>query len=261
MDDGLKGSLLQGIRAVILDIEGTTTPIAFVKENLFPYVKNNVKTYLEKNFDILETQEDIEGLRQQAEKDVHDDVEGLIVIPQRESHDRDVIIDSVVKNVLWQMNLDRKTTALKTIQGHMWREAFQTGRIHGEVYDDVVPALKKFVSKNFKVYIYSSGSIEAQKLLFGYSTFGNILKFFSGHFDTTIGAKVETDSYRRIATNVGEPSSNILFLTDLPKEAIAARDAGMRTFLVVREGNARLTDADHEAFLTIDSFEKLFDES
>uniref|UniRef100_A0A8C2TEC6 Enolase-phosphatase 1 n=1 Tax=Coturnix japonica TaxID=93934 RepID=A0A8C2TEC6_COTJA len=144
------------------------------------------------------------------------------------------VIRAVVDNVHWQMALDRKTTALKQLQGHMWRAAYATGLVKGEIFEDVVPAIRKWREAGMKVYIYSSGSVEAQKLLFGYSTEGDILELFDGHFDTKIGPKVESESYRRIAASIGCDTNNILFLTDVPREANAAEEADTHVAVVIR---------------------------
>ncbi|XP_048453090.1 enolase-phosphatase E1 isoform X2 [Rhincodon typus] len=197
------------VNAFLLDIEGTTTPISFVK----------------------------------AKDDK--ELEGAVLIPEwcsGENADKEQALEIVTNNVLWQMSQDRKTTALKQLQGHMWREAFLHGEVKGEVYKDVAPAIKEWRKEGKKVYIYSSGSVEAQKLLFGYSVEGDLLELFDGHFDTKIGSKVKAESYREIAKNIGCSTDNILFLTDVTKEARAAEEAGVQVILVVRPGNAELTE-------------------
>ncbi|XP_075356934.1 enolase-phosphatase E1 isoform X1 [Mycteria americana] len=206
------------VRAILLDIEGTTTPIAFVQETLFPYIKDNVKEYLRTHWEEEECQRDVGLLRKQAQED--SSLDGAVPIPLETGsgeEELEQVIQAVVDNVHWQMSLDRKTTALKQLQGHMWRAAYATGHVKGEIFEDVVPAIRKWREAGMKVYIYSSGSIEAQKLLFGYSTEGDILELFDGHFDTKIGPKVESESYRRIAASIGCATNNILFLTDVPR--------------------------------------------
>ncbi|KAM7113354.1 enolase-phosphatase E1 isoform 1-T1 [Ciconia maguari] len=206
------------VRAILLDIEGTTTPIAFVQETLFPYIKDNVKEYLRTHWEEEECQRDVGLLRKQAQED--SSLDGAVPIPLETGsgeEELERVIQAVVDNVHWQMSLDRKTTALKQLQGHMWRAAYATGHVKGEIFEDVVPAIRKWREAGMKVYIYSSGSIEAQKLLFGYSTEGDILELFDGHFDTKIGPKVESESYRRIAASIGCATNNILFLTDVPR--------------------------------------------
>ncbi|CAH1263183.1 ENOPH1 [Branchiostoma lanceolatum] len=250
--------LLDGVTVVLLDIEGTTTPITFVKDELFPYVRSHVKQHLEKHWQEEECQQDIAALKKQAEEDKETD--GVVLIPECITDDdetRQKVLSAVVDNVLWNMDADRKVTALKQLQGHMWRTAYQTGKIKGEVYPDVVPAIRGWLETGRQVYIYSSGSVEAQKLLFGFSTEGDLLELFSGHFDSTTGLKVETESYRRIATAVGCDPANILFLTDVVREAKPSREAGMKACLTVRPGNAPLTEEDMAEFPVIKSFSEL----
>ncbi|XP_072261415.1 enolase-phosphatase E1 isoform X2 [Pyxicephalus adspersus] len=209
-----------GVTSVLLDIEGTTTPITFVK----------------------------------AEKDHA--LNGFVPIPGNEA-EVEQIIQGVVDNVHWQMSLDRKTTALKQLQGHMWRAAYAAGQVKGEVYDDVVPALRKWKEADMKLYIFSSGSVEAQKLLFGNSIEGDLLELFQGHFDTTVGSKLESESYRKIADHIGCSTENVLFLTDVTKEAKAAKEAGMNVVIVVRPGNAALTDEEKASYPLINSFKQI----
>nr|XP_033770315.1 enolase-phosphatase E1 [Geotrypetes seraphini] len=246
------------VSAILLDIEGTTTAITFVKNVLFPYVEENVQDYLLLHWDEEECQEDIRQLRKQAEEDA--ELDGFVPIPpdsEKGAEDVDSVVQAVVNNVHWQMSQDRKTTALKQLQGHMWREAYSTGHVKGDVYRDVVPAIREWRKAGKKVYIYSSGSVEAQKLLFGHSVQGNLLDLFDGYFDTTIGHKVESESYRRIAENIGCSPENILFLTDVTKEAKAAEEAGVHVAMVVRPGNAPLTDDEKLQYSLIMSFSDL----
>jgi len=251
---------LEGVKALVLDIEGTTTPISFVKDTLFPYIKDNVEDYITTHFDEEETKQDIDTLREQAEKDGKDEVEGVVAIPA-DTAEKDEVIKAVVANVLWQVEKDRKTTALKQLHGLMWRSAYKGGNIKGEVYDDVVPALKRLIGDDKKVYIYSSGIVEAQKLLYGYSNQGDLLEYFSGYFDTKVGAKAEQESYKKIAEESDQKTEEMLFLTDVPKEAKAAAEAGMKTCIVVRPGNAELSDEDKQTYNTISSFAELFVEN
>ncbi|XP_043825500.1 enolase-phosphatase E1 isoform X1 [Dromiciops gliroides] len=274
------------VTVILLDIEGTTTPIAFVKmrpqednetpslqspsvcsgyslclskDTLFSYIRENVKDYLHTHWGEEECQQDVSLLRKQAEEDSH--LEGVVLIPPRSEHgadDTEQMIQAVVDNVYWQMSLDRKTPALKQLQGHIWRAAFADGTVKAEFFEDVVPAIRKWRQAGMKVYIYSSGSVEAQKLLFGYSTEGDILELFDGHFDTKIGHKIESESYRRIATSIGCSPNNILFLTDVTREANAAEEADVHVAVVVRPGNAGLTDDEKSYFNLITSFNELF---
>ncbi|XP_074889737.1 enolase-phosphatase E1 isoform X1 [Buteo buteo] len=230
-----------------------------IKETLFPYIKDNVKEYLRAHWEEEECQRDVGLLRKQAQED--SSLDGAVPIPLESGsgeEELERVIQAVVDNVHWQMSLDRKTTALKQLQGHMWRAAYATGHVKGELFEDVVPAIRKWREAGMKVYIYSSGSIEAQKLLFGYSTEGDILELFDGHFDTKIGPKVESESYRRIAATIGCATNNILFLTDVPREANAAEEADTHVAVVIRPGNAGLTDDEKSYYSLISSFTELF---
>ncbi|XP_011154963.1 enolase-phosphatase E1 [Harpegnathos saltator] len=236
---------------VLVDIEGTTTSISFVKETLFPYVRQNLKDYIESKWEDEEFKQDYEKLKEQAKKDEEDKADGFVAIigdkPEEEK-------DSLLKNIFWQMDNDRKTGALKQLQGHIWRQAYETGAVKAHVYEDVPKALESWTNDGKKIYVYSSGSVEAQKLLFGHAEQGNMLKYFSGFFDTEVGAKQETDSYRNILSKINEKPSNVIFLTDIVKEAAAAKEAGLSTVIVIREGNAALTDEEKTTFTTINSF-------
>lgn len=247
------------VTVFLLDIEGTTTPITFVKDVLFPFVEKNVKDYLSAQWNTKECQEDVKKLRLQAEEDsklksghaIH------FLSDTGEEGPCEQTIQNVVDNVLWQMSLDRKTTALKQLQGHMWRTAYVTGQLQGEVYSDVAPAIRKWREAGNRVYIYSSGSVEAQKLLFQYSTEGDLLELFDGHFDTQIGQKAESESYRKIAQATGCSVNSILFLTDVTREAKAAEEAGINVMVVVRPGNVELTLEEKAHYTQITSFSEL----
>ncbi|CAL7948519.1 unnamed protein product [Xylocopa violacea] len=236
---------------ILVDIEGTTTSISFVKDTLFPYVRENLKKYIESKWEDEEFKQDLEKLKEQAKKDEEDKVDGFVPISGANAQEER---ESLVKNILWQMDCDRKIGALKQLQGHMWREAYNSGAIKAHVYEDVPKALESWTTDGKKVYVYSSGSVEAQKLLFGHSVHGDLLKHFSGYFDTGVGAKQESSSYKNILTKIGAEPSNVIFLTDVVKEAAAAKEAGLSTVIVLREGNAPLTDEEKVAFTTIKSF-------
>ncbi|XP_054999573.1 enolase-phosphatase E1-like [Sorex araneus] len=238
-------------------VKGTTTPIAFVKDILFPYIRENVQEYLQTHWEEEECQQDVSLLRKQAEEDWQ--LDGAVPIPAAGGSGGEEpaqLMQAVVDNVCWQMSLDRKSTALKQLQGHMWRAAFTAGHVKAEFFEDVVPAVKKWREAGMKVYVYSSGSVEAQKL-FGHSTEGDILELVDGHFDTKIGHKVESESYRKIADSVGCSTNNILFLTDVTGEASAAEAADVHVAVVVRPGNAGVTDDEKTYHRLTTSFSEL----
>jgi enolase-phosphatase E1 len=204
---------LGGLRAIVLDIEGTTTPISFVYQTLFPYARNNIERYLRAHgrFDEYPT-------------------------------------------FISLMEEDSKSTALKELQGRIWEEGYRSGELVGAVFDDVPPALARWRKQGIGVGIFSSGSVLAQKLLFQYSSAGDLTPFLRWHFDTTIGTKTDPESYRRIASTIGEPPSAVLFVSDIVRELDAARAAGMQTVLSVRPGNA--TPPDDHGHSAIRSFEE-----
>ncbi|NIG59369.1 enolase-phosphatase E1 [Pontoporia blainvillei] len=247
------------VTVILSDIENTTTPIAFVKDILFPYIKDNVKEYLQTHWEEEQCQQGINLLRKQAEEDSH--LDGAVPIPAASGNavdDLQWMIQAVVVNECWQMSLDRKTTVLKHLHGHMWRTAFNVGSMKAEFFEDVVPAVRKWREEGMKVYIYFSGSVEAQKLLFGHSTEGDILELVDGHFDTEIGHKMEGESYRKIASSIGYSTNNTLFLSDVTREASAAEKVDMHVAVVMRPGNAGLTDDDKTYFSLITSFSELY---
>ncbi|XP_046741098.1 enolase-phosphatase E1 [Diprion similis] len=236
---------------IIVDIEGTTTSITFVKETLFPYIRENVKKYIDAKWEEAEFKRDLEKLKEQAKKDEEDKIEGLVPITGSTTDEEK---ESVVKNILWQMDGDRKTGALKQLQGHIWREAYDSGNVKGHVYEDVPECLKSWKNSGKKVYIYSSGSVEAQKLLFGHSKCGDLLEYFSGHFDTGVGMKQEATSYKNILDQIKAEASDVIFLTDIVKEAKAAKEAGLSSIIMIREGNAPLSAEEKIEFRTATSF-------
>uniref|UniRef100_A0A1A8GF91 Enolase-phosphatase E1 n=1 Tax=Nothobranchius korthausae TaxID=1143690 RepID=A0A1A8GF91_9TELE len=243
---------------ILLDIEGTTTPITFVKDILFPYVREHLEDHLSTHWEEDECKQDVHLLKKQIEEDMRQNRACPVhTVDQTVHTDEEKAIREVVENVMWQMAADRKSTALKQLQGHMWRAAYTSGRIKGEIYPDVIPSIRMWREHGLKVYIYSSGSVEAQKLLFGHSVEGDVLDLFDGHFDTTIGAKVDAKSYRRIAERIGCRPEEITFLTDVIREAKAAEEASMNVLVVVRPGNMELTDEESASYNLITSFSQL----
>jgi len=240
---------------VISDIEGTTTPIVFVKENLFPYVTSKLAEFLKRNWSTEEMKENIEALRAQAEKDVAEGLPEAVAIA-KESSDvpAEKVKEDVIASIAWQMKADRKIGALKAFQGYMWKEGYANGDLKGALYEDVVPAFDQWKAEGKKLYIYSSGSIPAQKLLFGHSEKGDLLHYFSGHYDTTIGQKIEAESYSKIAADIGVNPERALFLSDNIHEINAAKKTGFQAVVVDRPGNDPLSDEDRASNIVVKSF-------
>lgn len=246
--------LVESASVILLDIEGTTTSISFVKDQLFPYVRNHLEEYINTHWDEPELQDDIKALKEQLQEDLKMEIADVQLIPESESIAN--IKKAILANVFQQMDKDRKTTALKQLQGHIWKAAYISNSIQGHLYPDVVPALQQWCNEGKLIYIYSSGSVQAQKLLFGYSQEGDLLKFFSGHFDTLVGGKTEPSSYSEIANQIGVSSNKVLFFTDVPKEAKAAVASGMNAVLVERDGNLPLTVHDKQTYPSVTSFKE-----
>nr|CAD7425751.1 unnamed protein product [Timema monikensis] len=221
-----------------------------IRDTLFPYVRSKLEEYLKTHWENAEFQLVLGQLKEQAKKDEEDSIDGVVSIPES-----DKAIEAVAKNVLWQMDLDRKTKSLKQLQGHIWRDGYKNGDLKGHLYDDVVPALKLWTQSGRQLYIYSSGSVEAQKLLFGHTQEGDLLELFSGYFDTEVGPKVEADSYKNIVEKLHCEAEDVVFFTDVSKEAKAAKEAGLNAVLVVRDGNAPLSSEDKSIFPVINSFQ------
>jgi enolase-phosphatase E1 len=216
------------IKAVLLDIEGTTTPVEFVYRVLFPYARDHVREFLEEHGDAART--DIEQLRADHEMDCR---RGLNPPSWREEAKASQL-DSVVAYVHWLMEQDRKATALKALQGKIWERGYQTGALCGEVYEDVPRAFARWQRQNRTICIYSSGSVLAQKLLFSHTVEGNLTGYIVDYFDTNIGPKTSAESYRRIATTLKVPCSGALFVSDATAELDAAQGAGLQPVLCAR---------------------------
>jgi len=217
---------------VLLDIEGTTSSISFVHDVMFPYARRELDRYLTENWDSPELADTCQVIAKDAGFDSLDDWSNAT---------RDVEQLALVRDeVLRLMDGDVKATGLKQLQGLIWKAGFETGEMKAHVYDDVPPALEAWNQAGQDLRIYSSGSIVAQKLFFGHTIVGNLLHLFRGHYDTTIGSKKESASYERIAAAFELPPQEVTFVSDVPAELDAARDAGLRTALCKRPGNAEV---------------------
>jgi methylthioribulose 1-phosphate dehydratase/enolase-phosphatase E1 len=212
---------------LLLDIEGCTTSISFVKDVLFPYVLANLDEYLKQ----LQTAE-YNALGQA----LLDDLTDAQKLQISDLNDCAVVVKYMVEN-------DLKIQSLKAMQGRMWRAGYEKGDLKGHVFPDLVPMLHWMQNHGVKVYIYSSGSIEAQKLLFGYSEQGDLEELIQGHFDiSTSGSKIDSASYERIACSLGIPAGEIVFCSDSEAELYAARAGGIgSTIMTVRPGNVPRT--------------------
>jgi enolase-phosphatase E1 len=232
---------MTNVQALLLDIEGTTTPVEFVYEVLFPFARQHIREFTWRHSQSKEVRADIDALKalHRADKEKGDEP------PVWQDDSIDSQVESVTRYVHWLMDQDRKAMALKSLQGKIWEEGYLSGRLRGEVYPDVLPAFVRWTKQKRAIYIFSSGSVLAQKLLFAHTTAGDLTRYISGHFDTTTGAKTAPASYQSISAKIGSPPTQILFVSDVAAELDAAHDAGMRTALCVRPGNRETESATH----------------
>lgn len=227
----------EGVSVVLCDIEGTTTPISFVHDELFPYARARIEPFLQSNAEDEEVRAIVEALRREA----------------RDSSPESPTPD-LVSYIHTLMDLDRKSGPLKALQGRIWKHGYASGDLRGAVYPDVPAAFARWTAAGVRVAIFSSGSVLAQKLIFGHSTAGDLTRFLSGYFDTRVGAKGESNSYRRIVESLDAPAACVLFLSDVVQELVAAREAGLHTLLSVRPPASA---PESPQFLAVTSFDEI----
>ncbi|AMK76788.1 MULTISPECIES: acireductone synthase [Methylomonas] len=203
------------IKAIVTDIEGTSSSLSFVKDVLFPYARARLPDFIKSHQDHTEVQHLLVAANQLAGGNLDE--------------------KTLIAQFIHWIDTDQKITPLKSLQGLIWQEGYCNGDFTGHVYEDAVRNLRHWFDQGYKLYVYSSGSVQAQKLLFGHSDFGDLTPLFSGYFDTHIGGKKEAISYERIAAELGLPAEQILFLSDIKDELDAARQAGLATCWLVRE--------------------------
>jgi enolase-phosphatase E1 len=228
------GISARNVEVVLLDIEGTTTSVDFVYRTLFPFARERVRGFLEERWADPAVRADIERLRAE-----HAGEPGG-------APPWDEAPAGVAAYVHWLMDRDRKSTGLKALQGRIWEEGFAAGRLRGEVYPDVPPALRRWRAQGRRLAIFSSGSVLAQKLLFGSTPGGDLTGLLHAYFDTTTGPKASLESYTRISAALAAPPQALLFLSDIPAELDAARAAGLQSagHPVVRSFDAVLPAAE-----------------
>lgn len=206
---------------ILTDIEGTTTSISFVQDVLFPYFLSHINEIY-----LLSDMNEVKYIFGKVMR-----------IVKKEENKNITTSEEVIEQLKIWCKEDRKITPLKTLQGILWQKGYQTGELYGHVYDDVPIMLNNWELLGKKIGVFSSGSAVAQKLLFSYSTKGDLSTYFSHYFDTNIGHKRDTDTYSLIANEISLPSNRILFLSDVMEELEAADKAGMKTIQIRREGN------------------------
>jgi len=229
----------EGVKLVLLDIEGTTTPIAFVHEVLFPYAAHALPVFLEAHAFDAAVAGDIALLAREyaAEK-----AAGSAGLP---GWDASAGAAAALPYLEYLMRADRKSAALKSLQGRVWEAGYRDGALVGQLFAEVAATMAAWFDSGLRIAIFSSGSVEAQKLLFRHSQAGDLTPYIAGYFDTRTGPKRETESYRRIAAAMEASPEQILFVSDIPQELDAAREAGCATALSRRPGNAECAANGH----------------
>ena len=203
------------IRAIVTDIEGTTSSIRFVHDVLFPYARERMAAFVRAHAEQPQVAAELDAVRREAGAALD--------------------LDGVIQQLIAWIDADRKSTPLKALQGMIWEAGFRNRDFTGHVYADAVRHLKDWHARGITLYVFSSGSVQAQRLLFGHSDAGDLTPLFSGFYDTRIGAKREAAAYSAIAADIGRAPADILFLSDIEGELDAARSAGMQTLWLVRD--------------------------
>jgi enolase-phosphatase E1 len=206
------------IRAILTDIEGTTSSIRFVHDVLFPYARARIAEFVRRNVEDPHVVPFLNDVRLEAGADLE--------------------LDGIITQLLAWIDADRKVTPLKALQGMIWEAGYRRGDLTGHVYPDAAAQLRAWHAAGLRLYVFSSGSVQAQQLLFGHSDAGDLTPLFSGYFDTRIGSKQDPAAYRAIAADIGLPAAEILFLSDIRAELDAAHATGMQTTMLVREDSA-----------------------
>lgn len=232
--------------AILLDIEGTTTPVEYVFGVLFPFAKERLEEFLQSYAPLPGVQEDLKLLWQEYQGDR----EGGNSLVEWDG----TLTVAATAYIRYLIEVDRKSTGLKSLQGKIWEQGYRDGTLRSQIFEDVPPAFKRWTAAGKKLSIFSSGSVQAQKLLFQYTQTGDLTSFLSGYFDTEIGAKKEADSYIKIARALELSSDRILFISDVADELKAARSAGMQTLFSFRQGNH---SSDSQGFEMVTSFDRV----
>lgn len=234
-----------GIRVLLLDVEGTTTATSFVYDVLFPFARAHLREFLGADPNDPATRQDVAALRAERQAEAEPGA------PEWRGPGQAETLASAAAYAEWLMNRDRKSTALKSLQGRIWKDGYRSGTLKSHVYPDVRPALERCRAQRRSVDIFSSGSVLAQRLLFEHTAEGDLTPLIHGYFDTTTGPKKAASSYRRIAEALRVAPAAVLFVSDVRAELDAARASGMGTALCVR-GGPEPPASDHPVLRTFD---------
>lgn len=215
------------VRAIVTDIEGTTSSIAFVHQTLFPYARRQIGEFLRRHADQDPVREQIHAVSA---------LEG-----------KSLSLEEVIQTLCTWIDADKKATPLKALQGMIWAQGYASGELKGHIYEDAVVALRQWHAQGLGLYVYSSGSVQAQQLIFGHTEFGDLTPLFAGYYDTRIGHKQDPAAYAAIAADIGLPAADLLFLSDVGGELDAAASAGLQTWQLIRPGEGEPNDGHRQA--------------
>ncbi len=204
------------IIAIVTDIEGTTTSLSFVKDVLFPYAREHIAAFIRQHAEEAEVKSQLDEVRKVSGQELD--------------------LEAAINQLIQWIDEDQKITPLKAIQGMIWVTGYKAGNFTGHIYEDAARKLREWHVQGIKLYVFSSGSVKAQKLIYGYSDFGDLTSLFSDYFDTRIGSKRELVAYEHIVGKIGCRADEILFLSDVAEELKAAQSAGMKTLQLIRDG-------------------------
>ena len=241
------------ISHILLDIEGTICPVSFVTETLFPYAKSELKSFLNRHRNDPLINQLIDNVDDEWIQDNSGDSTRLRHQSEKEQQAKHLKIEAYLQLLI---ETDKKSTTLKDIQGKIWKEGYTTGRIFSVLFEDAHENLKRWHKQGYRLSVYSSGSVEAQHLLYKYTNKGDIENLFSHWFDTHIGNKKEPSSYTEIASVMGCKPQNILFISDNSDECDAARSAGLGTLYSMRDGNPQQETRNHPVIRHLEEVEK-----
>lgn len=220
------------IKAIVTDIEGTTSSLAFVKDVLFPYARTNLASF-------VRSQQDLPAV-----KSLLADTSAVV--------GANLDTEQAIAQLLAWSDADQKITPLKSLQGLIWEAGYQQGAFQGHIYADAAAKLKAWHEQGLALYVYSSGSVQAQQLLFAHTPFGDLTPLFSGYFDTHIGGKRDPASYQHISAELAIPAQQVLFLSDIKEELDAAKTAGLQTVWLVRDAQPE-PHAEHRQVASFDA--------
>jgi enolase-phosphatase E1 len=218
---------------ILTDIEGTTGSIRFVHDVLFPYARERIGTFLDAHRDEPVVRAEIEAVAREAGVPADD-------------------LPAITATLIGWIDEDRKATPLKALQGMIWKDGFTSGELVAHIYPDAAARLREWHAAGHRIFVYSSGSIAAQKLYFAHTGEGDLTPILEGHFDTTTGGKREADSYHAIAARIGVAPADIVFLSDIEAELDAAEAAGLRTVWLTRDGRPEVATRP-----SVESFERI----